>query len=140
MNREEHIRRFGEDEKMQQQHRKEVNANLKRWRTTNPDKVKADHLEEYCKGGKRYEKHLIYKTTGLPGEKERTRGAHANYYRPFKQIIAPDSQIHHEWIPRTSKYRGVALVEKDQHMHGFIDVLQILEGEITLLTEKGVGR
>ena len=30
------------------------------------------------------------------------------------------------------------VVEKDQHIHGFIDVIQILEGEITLFTEEEI--
>ena len=32
-------------------------------------------------------------------------------------------------------YRGLALVEADQHTHGFIDVIKILDGEITIFTE-----
>lgn len=75
---------------------------------------------------------------GNQGERNKIRMKHANQYRPFKQIIAPDSQIHHEWIPETAEFRGVALVEKDQHMHGFIDVIKILEGKITLLSEKEI--
>lgn len=51
-------------------------------------------------------------------------------------IIAPDSQLHHEWVPETCEYRGVALVEAEQHMHGFVDV--IVDGEITRLTEEQI--
>ena len=63
---------------------------------------------------------------------------HAKQYKPCKAIIATDSQLHHEWIPKTAEYRGLALVEKDQHMHGFVDVIKILDGKITLLTEEEV--
>ena len=63
---------------------------------------------------------------------------HGNLWRKYKNIIAPESQIHHEWIPGTANYRGVALVEADQHMHGIVDVIEILEGKITLLTEDKV--
>lgn len=153
MKKEEFIRRYGEavyEKKLQQsrdwnaqyreENREEANDKLKEWRAINPDKVEADHREEHRKGGKRYKKHLIYKTIGIPGEKERIRGRHNNHYHSVKQIIAPNSQIHHEWIPETSRYRGVALVEADQHRHGFIDVIQILDGQITILTEeKGFG-
>ena len=132
MNKEEFIKRRGEGAygKMLQQ----SNA----WREANPDKAKANDQESSCKGGKRYEHMLKHKRTGLSGERARIRVKHANHYRPFKQIIAPNSQIHHEWIPDTADFRGVALVEKDQHRHGIIDVIQILDGEITLLSEKEI--
>ena len=154
MNKEEFIRRYGEvayiaglqrSRNWNSQHRKEsreeANSRLKEWRAINPNKVKVDHREEQRKGGRRYEKHLAYKTTGIPGEKERIRSMHNRYYSAFKKIIAPESQLHHEWIPNTPNYRGVALVEADPHRHGIIDPILILEGEITLLTEeKGVAR
>jgi hypothetical protein len=38
----------------------------------------------------------------------------------------------------TAEHRGVALVEADQHMRGFVDVIEILEGEIRLPTEAEV--
>jgi hypothetical protein len=81
---------------------------------------------------------LEYNRTGIPGEKTRIRYKHGREWKPYKDIIAPDSQIHHEWVPETAEYRGVALVEKDAHMHGFVDVIEILDGEITLLTEEEV--
>ena len=108
------------------------------WRVLNPIKVKENNHELGNIGGKYYEKNQFNKQHGLRHEKELIRMTHRNLYRPFKRIISPETQIHHEWIPGTSDYTGVALVEKDPHMHGFIDVIQILEGEITLLTEMGV--
>lgn len=142
------IRRYGEAayEKMRQQsrrwkvqHREEHNASSRKWDAANPRKVLARHHETGRKGGKYYEKNLEYKRTGLQGERNRIRRKHAKQYHPFKQIIAPESQIHHEWIPDTANFRGVALVEKDQHIHGYVDVIKIIEGEITLLTEKEIG-
>lgn len=78
--------------------------------------------------------------TGIQGDKNKIRMKHAHQYKPYKMIIALESQIHHEWVPDTPEYRGVALVEKDQHMHGFVDVIEILDGKITLLTEEEVKR
>ena len=105
------------------------------WAERNPEKVKQLYRDQSCKGGKGYEHMLEYQRTGLRGERSKVRSKHRWKWLPYKQIIAPESQIHHEWIPETANYRGVALVEKDQHMHGIIDVIHILEGEITLLTE-----
>ena len=62
------------------------------------------------------------------------RSKHSRRWRKFKTLIAPGSELHHEWIPETAEYRGVALVEADQHRRGIIDVIQILEGEITLFS------
>ena len=78
---------------------------------------------------------------GLPHAKGLIRWKHGKYYAPYKKIIDTENltQLHHEWIPGTADYRGTALVEADSHMHGFIDVIQILEGEITLLTEAAIG-
>jgi len=90
------------------------------------------------KGGELYEKYQIYKQTGLQGERNKIRSKHGYKWRPYKHIIAPNSQIHHQWLPGTAGYTGVALVEKDQHIHGFIKVIQILEGEITLFCEANV--
>jgi hypothetical protein len=128
----------------QKAHREEDNARSKKYREEHPEEVRVDNQESYRKGGKRYNKTLEYKRTGIPGEKNRIRMKHARLYKPYKAIIAPDSQIHHEWVPETSDYRGVALVEANPHRYGIIDVIQIVDGEITLLTEeeikKGVKR
>jgi hypothetical protein len=76
--------------------------------------------------------------TGLQGARNKIRGRHSHEYKPYKAIIAPESQLHHEWLPDSPEYRGLALVEADPHMHGFVDVIEILDGEITLLTEEEV--
>jgi hypothetical protein len=45
-------------------------------------------------------------------------------------------ELHHQWIPETADYTGLALVEAKPHKHGIIDVIQILEGAITVFSEK----
>jgi hypothetical protein len=126
--------------KYREGHKVENNASDKKYREEHPEKVKAHNHEQNRKGGRRYDKKLEYNKTGIPGDKHKIRTKHANKYKPYKMIIAPESQIHHEWIPKTSEYRGVALVEADQHMHGFVDVIEILDGKITLLTEEQIKR
>ena len=113
-----------------------IKTNHQIWSEANPDKVKLRHWETNRKGGKYYDKRYRYRMIGIPHERELVRGRHGYKYRPYKQIVAPDSQIHHEWVGNTANYRGVALVETDRHRHGFVDVIQILDGEITLLTER----
>ena len=116
-------------------HHEEDRVNAREWKENNMEKVIENRHAEGRKGGKYYERHLKYEITGLQGERNKIRKRHADHYRPYKQIIAPESQIHHEWIPETANFRGVALVEKESHQYGIIDVIQILEGGITLLTE-----
>ena len=129
MNKEERIARYGIEAY------KKLEAQRDAWKKAHPDEVVAFNAEQCRKGGKYYNKRLIDKRTGIPGEKKNIRTKHQKMWRHFKNIIAPSSQIHHEWIPGTAKYRGVALVEKGRHMHGFIDVIRILEGNIKLFTE-----
>ena len=149
VNKEEYIKKYGKEAyKGQLQKRrerwkqhpkrkepKEACASNQEWRKNHPEKIKANNQENNRKGGKYYDHCCEYRSTGIPHERVLVRMKHRNHYRPYKTIIAPDSQIHHQWIPNTANYTGVALVETDQHLHGFIDVIQILEGEITLLTE-----
>jgi hypothetical protein len=136
MKKEEYIERYGEEA---------WERKLERWRDwykVNREACKArdkkSNREKHRKGGKHYKKKLEYKRTGLQGERERIRKKHCYMYHPFKMIIAPDSQIHHEWIPQTAEYLGLALVEANPHRYGIIDIIQILDGRITLLTEEEV--
>ena len=144
MKKEDYIEKYGEDAygKQQEQtrnwqsvHPARVLENARIWAINNPEKVLARNHEMCRKDGKRYERYRKIETTGLRGARNCIRKGHAQRWRKFKKIIAPDSQLHHQWIPGTADYAGVALVEQDQHLHGFIDVIEILEGEITLLTE-----
>jgi phosphosulfolactate synthase (CoM biosynthesis protein A) len=130
------IERYGEEayEKVLEQGREKT----KKYKEEHPEQVKADNRELNRKGGKYYDKHQEYQHTGLQGARNRIRSNHRIQYKPYKDIIAPDSQIHHEWVPDSTEYRGIALVETDAHMHGFVDVIEILDGEITLLTEEQI--
>lgn len=132
MNKEEFISRYGEEgyEKMLEQTRV--------WQKEHPEELKLRSQKQCRKDGEYYDKKVEYNRTGLQGERNKIRKKHAYQYRSFKMIIAPDSQLHHEWIQKTAEYRGVALVEKDPHQYGIIDVIQILDGNITLLTEKDI--
>ena len=120
-------------------HKEEIKARVKKWKEEHPEKVEAS-AQERRRGGRHYDKTLIYSQTGLRHERNLIRKKHEYKWRRFKRLIAPGSHIHHEWIPGTAKYRGIGLVEKDQHMHGFVDVIKILDGKITLLTEEEVKR
>ena len=134
MKKKEHIARYGEEAYAK------MLAQDRAWQKAHPEEIAALCREQSNKGGKRYKKRLIYDHTGLRGERMKLRYKHGNLWRPYKNIIAPLSQIHHEWIPGTAEYTGVALVEADQHMHGFIDVIEILKGTITLLSEEEIIR
>jgi len=78
--------------------------------------------------------------TGLQHEKTLIRQKHQRIWNLYKQIIAPNSNLHHEWLPNTADFRGVALVDKEEHQHGIINPIAILEGKITLLTEEEIRR
>ena len=149
MNKAEYIKKYGEvayDKILQRSrnfHTQYHEQSLKQkrdWRAANPEKAKAVNREISRKGGKYYESALKYRTMGIPGEKNAIRCKHRAYYIAYKKIIDPEglTQIHHQWLPGTADYTGVALVEANQHLLGYIDVIQILEGKITILTEKEI--
>ena len=146
MNKEERIKRYGKaayEKRPQQsrdwyvQHREEMKGRQREWAAANPDKVLAYSQEQGRKGGKRYENKLEYNTTGLQGERKKIRNQHNYLYRVIKQAT-PNSVLHDQWIPGTAKYRGLALVEKVAHRHGVIKPIIVLEGEITVFTEKEI--
>ena len=112
----------------------------KEWREKNHDKIEAYMHERSRKGGKYYKKMLEDNKIGLRGERNKVRSRHRQRWSSYKKIIAPDSVIHHAWVDNSAAYTGVALVEKDQHQHGYIDVIKILDGKITLLTEEQFGK
>ena len=149
MNKAEYIKKYGEgayskilqrSRDFHTQYHEESLKQKRDWRAANPEKAKVVNREISRKGGKYYESALKYRTMGIPGEKNAIRCKHRAQYTPYKKIIDPEglTQIHHEWLLDTADYRGIALVEVNQHMHGYIDVIQILEGEITVLTEKEI--
>lgn len=118
-------------------HKEEGNARARKYKEEHPEQVKANDREACRKGGKRYEKMLTYSQIGIPGGKKKIRRKHARQYKSYKNTIAPDSQLHHNWQnDGTAGYTGIALVEANAHRHGIIDVIQILDGEITVFTEE----
>ena len=144
MNKADYIKKYGEKAYLKQQeqtidwqnlHPTQVLENARNWARTHPMQVLARNKNRFRKGSEHYEKWAYYNMNGLRHIKNLIRGMHARKWGRYKQIIAPNSQLHHQWIPDTADYTGVALVEKDQHLHGIIDVIQILEGKITLFTE-----
>ena len=146
MNKEERIKRYGEAayEKMLKQSRdwqvanpKKQKERLRLWKAANPDKVVTANHEASRKGGKFYEHTLIYNSTGLQGKRNIIRNMHRRLYHVTKEAT-PNSVFHHEWIPGTTKYRGVALVEKEAHQKRIIKVIKVLEGKITIFTEKEI--
>lgn len=145
MRKEEYIRKRGiaaYEELLQQSkdwkkaHPKERRVINNKWAERNPEKVKAHGRKISRKGGKYYEHRRQHQANGIPHEKVLIRNKHGYHYRSYKRIIAPDSVLHHEWLnDGTADFRGVALVEKDPHQYGYVDVIRILDGKITLLTE-----
>lgn len=144
MKKKERILRYGEEAYQEAKnqgrarytkHHEEDNKRSAKWRETHPKELITSAKDRGRKGGKYYGKALEYMRTGLPYKRNLVRHNHRRKWNPFKRIIAPKTQIHHEWVPETANYRGVGLVEPDQHIYGYIDVIQILEAEITLLTE-----
>jgi hypothetical protein len=112
-------------------HKEEVLARTKKWQEEHPEEVIAHNQEEGRKGGKYYERKLAYEHTGLQGARNRIRMKHNREFKEIKDTLAVEVELHHEWVPDTSEYRGMAFVEKDAHRNGFIDVILLLDGEIT---------
>ena len=138
MKKEEFIKRYGEgayerhltiSNRWIAEHSEEV---MERRQRDNPK----TNREISRRGGRYYERHLIDNRTGLRGERNKIRKHHANKWRPYKKLVAPNSQLHHNWLRDSAEYSGLALVEADQHMQGIIDVIEILEGKISIFTEK----
>ena len=129
---EERIARYGE-EKYQK-----CLEQSQEWRKSHPEIVKTSNAEYNRKEGKFYHKKVEDDKKELRQKRNIIRACDRKRYRKFKNIIAPESQIHHEWLPESSNYRGTALVEANPHMMGYINVIKILEGEITIFTEAGL--
>ena len=156
MKKEEYIRRYGivaYDKRLQQsrdwnkahpeyekkyheEHKKERNTRSKQWSAEYPEQVKAHHQEANRKGGKRYEQKRAYMMQGLQHEKGLIRVRDNRRFRTEIEAAGPNYVLHHEWIPGTAKYRGVALVNEEKHQRGIIEVYKVLKGEITLFTER----
>jgi hypothetical protein len=148
MEKEEHIRRrYGEvayeralevRKQWDEIKREKLKEQKRQWEEANPEIREKINHEHGHKGGKYYAKKQNYNRTGLRGERNNVRARHRHMWLPYKKIIAPDSQIHHSWLPGTADYNGAALVEAEAHMQGIIKVIKILDGEIKLFTEKEI--
>ena len=147
LKKDEYIAKYGEEayekhleqsQEWYRQHCERAKATVQKRRVEKPEIVKANNREISRKGGKYYEAKRVYDRSGLQGKKNKIRKEHAYKYRPYKMIIAPDSELHHQWCPQSAEYTGVALVEANPHRYGIIDVIQILDGKITLLTEEAI--
>lgn len=147
MNKDERIARYGLEayEKRKKYARDQYYKNKdqrlaqhKEWNKKNPLRVLEANQQRGRKGGKHYKKHLYDAQTGLRGARNKIRCKDRRKWRLYKGLIAPNSILHHQWQPNSAKYSGVALVEKVQHQYGYIDVIEILEGKITLFSEEGI--
>lgn len=147
MKKEEFIKRYGEEryakhlelvQTWKEENPDKIAWESREWRKANPECCLKYNRDQCRKGGKRYQKALIYNRTGLQGERRAIRHKHQDKWKRYKNLIAPSSQIHHSWLPGTVDYSGVALVEAEAHMHGIIKVIKILDGEIRLFTEKEI--
>ena len=108
------------------------------WKKKNPEKTKRYAAERNRVGGKHYLEARRKNMEGLRHERAKRRSRDAKKYHLYKKVIDPTglTQVHHSWYSNSVECEGLALVEKDQHQHGYIKVIQILEGEITLFTEE----
>ena len=132
MKKEEFVKRYGEAAYIK------MCGQSQEWRLAHPEEVKAAAHEQCRKGGRYYGKSRIYQVAGLQGVRNKIRGFHNRRWSKYKKIVAPGSQLHHQWQAGSPRYTGVALVEADQHRYGIIDVIRILEGKITLFTEQAI--
>ena len=80
-------------------HPKERRVINNKWAERNPEKVKAHGRKISRKGGKYYEHRRQHQANGIPHEKVLIRNKHGYHYRSYKRIIAPDSVLHHQWLP-----------------------------------------
>lgn len=124
------------DRKRYSAQKEDRDAKNKIWARLHPEAYAVHHRQWQRKGGSHYAQTRIYERTGLRRDRNRIRNRHGKQYRKFKDFFAQDSEMHHQWVSGTARYSGLALVEKDKHQHGYIDVIQILEGKITLFTEE----
>ena len=108
------------------------------WHAAHPGRMQIARRKQHRKGSEYYEQYLANSKIGLRGERNKIRMRDRSKWRLYKRIIAPDSQLHHSWCRDSAEYTGLALVEADQHIHGMINVIRILEGKITLFTEEEV--
>lgn len=138
MKKEEYVRRYGVES--YERYRKNIRIWLKKHASQVQEIQKISSAERNRKNGKYYAKKRQFETTGIQRVKRLVRAKHQKRWNKYKQIIAPNSELHHEWIPNSGRYRGVALVDKEKHRHGVINPIQIIEGKIMLFSEPEIRR
>lgn len=119
---------YGEDSESQRKYHKE-------WPRQHYGRLQEDKKHRGRRGTIYYDSVRAYQRTGVQGERNKVRALHAHRWRKYKTIIAPNSELHHQWLPGSADYTGLAIVETNTHRYGKINVIEILEGEITLLRE-----
>lgn len=69
-----------------------------------------------------------YSRSGLPQNIVAARNTIRHVHRSKWGVEGLD--VHHDWVGDTAEYTGVALVEREEHQRGIINVVAILDGEI----------
>jgi hypothetical protein len=63
------------------------------------------------KGGESYDTYKKYNVTGIRGKRTRVRAIDGKNWRPFKKIIAPETEVHHLWKDGSAEFFGLAIVD-----------------------------
>ena len=85
--------------------------------------------KKYKKSMPTYSEHPIL-SYQVEIEKHNIRNHHQRKYKPLRRMF-PGAVIHHQWIGKSSLYDGVALVDGKLHHSNIIEIIRLLEGEIT---------
>ena len=108
---------------------------LEGWMETH-SKITSEYIKFIQQEEKKYEKSKpTYINSPLVSyqiekEKQSIRQHHQKKYKALRRMF-PNGVIHHQWINKTAKHDGVALVEGEAHRHNKIKIIKILEGKIT---------
>jgi hypothetical protein len=95
---------------------------IRDWKRTHPIRVKRIARDSYRKHRQEI---LNRQCTDTEGMRRSIRAKCGRIWALYKNIIAPGSRLHYEWIPETVEYKCIALVEKDQSQYSFNDVIHI---------------
>lgn len=97
-------------------------------------KITPEYIKWIEEENKKYDKanpqKYPYITLQVEKEKNSIRHFHRKKYSALQKMF-PDAVIHHQWIEKTSKYEGVAIVDRESHQHNSIKIIKTLEGKIT---------
>ena len=76
----------------------------------------------------------------LAEQRRKIREKNRKKYQSHKKAVDPEglTLFYHAWTQGTSNCRGVALISKAEYaFHGRIKLIEVLEGNIPMLTERG---